>query len=126
MVGTTIFDLRGVSRDVASKVEHFWNPFNPKFYEHLVYGAGKPRCVVPLEAFKKAAKEDETFAQNVRQQFMHVARTDSANDLTNMAFFFLIIDNDLTNGGDLLKDAAKRYPSAHTLCQYARFLYNVK
>jgi len=121
-----MFHLQGVSSDVASKVEYYWNPFNPKFYEHLVYGAGKPRCVVPLEAFKKAAKEDETFAGNVRQQFMDVAKSESADGLTNMAFFFLIIDNDLTNGGDLLKDAAKRHPSAHTLCQYARFLYNVK
>ena len=34
--------------------------------------------------------------------------------------------SDLENGGDLLKDAAKRHPSAQTLCQYARFLYNVK
>merc|ERR1712216_442672 len=126
MVGTKNFTIRGVSSDVASKVETYWNPFNPKFYEHLVYGAGKPRCVVPLEAFKKAAKEDETFAGNVRQQFMDVAKSESADGLTNMAFFFLIIDNDLNNGGDLLKDAAKRHPTAQTLCQYARFLYNVK
>ena len=34
--------------------------------------------------------------------------------------------SDLENGGDLLKDAAKRHPTAQTLCQYARFLYNVK
>merc|ERR1711939_1030963 len=126
MVGTKMFHLQGVSSDVASKVEYYWNPFNPKFYEHLVYGAGKPRCVVPLEAFKKAAKEDETFARTMRQKYTDVARSGNADELTNLAFFLLIIDNDLETGGDLLKDAAKRHPSAQTLCQHARFLYNVR
>ena len=36
------------------------------------------------------------------------------------------LSSDLNNGGDLLKDAAKRFPSAQTLCQHARFLYNMK
>merc|ERR1711907_784273 len=50
----------------------------------------------------------------------------TTDGLTNLAFFLLIIDNDLENGGDILKDAAKCHPSAQTLCQHARFLYNVK
>merc|ERR1712167_384570 len=62
----------------------------------------------------------------MRQSYTDKARSGSADELTNLAFFNLIIDNDLENGGDLLKDAAKRHPSAQTLCQYARFLYNVK
>jgi len=36
------------------------------------------------------------------------------------------IHSDIETGGDLLKDAAKRHPTAQTLCQHARFLYNVK
>merc|ERR1712054_323843 len=100
---------------ISEKANYYWNPVNPKFYEHLVYGAGKPRCVVPLEAFTKAARENAD-----------LARDSNADELTNLAFFLLIIDNDLENGGDLLKDAAKRHPTAQTLCQYARFLYNVK
>lgn len=49
-------------RSVADKAAFYWNPHGgPKFYEHLVYGAGKPRCVVPLEAFKKACKEVNAF-----------------------------------------------------------------
>jgi len=112
---------------VADKAAFYWNPHGgPKFYEHLVYGAGKPRCVVPLEAFKKACKEDESFGLKLRQEYTDMARSGTADELTNLAFFYLIIDNDLENGGDLLKDAAKRHPSAQTLCQYARFLYNVK
>jgi len=125
MVGTKIFSSKNGS--VKEKVQYFWDPYCPKFYTHLVYGAGKPRCVVPLEAFRRAAKEDESFAVNARQQFYDVARSDSVDGLTNLAFFLLIVDNDLENGGDLLKEAAKRHPSsAQTLCQYARFLYNVK
>jgi len=108
-------------------VDYYWNPHSPKFYEHLVYGAGKPRCVVPLEAFRQAAKQDESFARNIRQQFTDIARNGNNEDgLTNLAFFLLIIDNDLETGGDLLKDASKSYPTAQSLCQYARFLYNVK
>eukprot|EP00657_Telonema_sp_P-1_P005926 TRINITY_DN2375_c0_g1_i2.p1 TRINITY_DN2375_c0_g1~~TRINITY_DN2375_c0_g1_i2.p1 ORF type:complete len:262 (-),score=65.04 TRINITY_DN2375_c0_g1_i2:173-958(-) len=44
----------------------------------------------------------------------------------NLALFLLIVDNDLSGGADLLKDAAKRFPCAQTLCQHARFLYNIK
>jgi len=62
----------------------------------------------------------------MRQEYTDLARNSTADELTNLAFFLLIIDNDLENGGDLLKDAAKRHPTAQTLCQYARFLYNVK
>merc|ERR1711998_201663 len=128
MVGALIHPPPAAPRGAAvSKVDYFWNPLSPKFYEHLVYGAGKPRCIVPLEAFRQAALADETFARNLRKQYTDIARnSDSADGLTNLAFLLLIIDNDLETGGDLLKDAAKRHPSAQTLCQYARFLYNVK
>jgi len=111
--------------DSLLKVDYFWNPLSPKFYEHLVYGAGKPRCIVPLEALKKANSEDESLIPALRQRFVQAAR-DGADGLMNLAFFMLIVDNDLNNGGDLLKDAAKRFPSAQTLCQHARFLYNMK
>merc|ERR1712086_1015731 len=126
MVGTKIHHPLKTPTSLWSKVHYFWNPSAPKFYEHLVYGAGKPRCVVPLEAFKKASKEDENFARTMRQKYVDVARSGNADQLTNLAFFLLIIDNDLETGGDLLKDAAKCHPSAQTLCQHARFLYNVK
>merc|ERR1711998_557894 len=128
MVGALIHPPPAAPRGAAvSKVDYFWNPLSPKFYEHLVYGAGKPRCIVPLEAFRQAALADETFARNLRKQYTDIARnSDSADGLTNLAFLLLIVDNDLETGGDLLKDAAKRHPSAQTLCQYARFLYNVK
>merc|ERR1711939_187083 len=59
MVGTKITPP---PTSVTAKAVYYWNPHSPKFYEHLVYGAGKPRCVVPLEALKKAAQEDENFA----------------------------------------------------------------
>merc|ERR1719247_2664227 len=123
MVGTK---LHQTPQSVEDKAAQYWNPQCPKFYDHLVYGAGKPRCVVPLEAFRFAAKEDENFAVNMRQSYTDKARNSTADELTNLAFFLLIIDNDLETGGDLLKDAAKRHPTAQTLCQYARFLYNVK
>merc|ERR1711907_743662 len=110
----------------AEKAEIYWNPLAPKFYEHLVYGAGKPRCVVPLGAFASACKQDETFANELRQQYTDMARNSTTDGLTNLAFFLLIIDNDLENGGDILKDAAKRHPTAFNLCQYARFAYNCK
>lgn len=126
MVGTIIQHPLKNATSISEKANYYWNPVNPKFYEHLVYGAGKPRCVVPLEAFTKASKEDETFAMCTRQQYTDLARNSTADELTNLAFFLLIIDSDLENGGDLLKDAAKRHPTAQTLCQYARFLYNVK
>merc|ERR1712054_262920 len=126
MVGTKIHHPLKTPSSLWNKVHYFWNPSAPKFYEHLVYGAGKPRCVVPLEAFKKASKEDENFARTMRQKYVDVARSGNADQLTNLAFFLLIIDNDLETGGDFLKDAAKCHPSAQTLCQHARFLYNVK
>merc|ERR1712216_571358 len=107
MVGTKNFTIRGVSSDVEDKAAQYWNPQCPKFYDHLVYGAGKPRCVVPLEAFRKANKLDENFGRKLRQEYTDMARSGSADELTNLAFFNLIIDNDLENGGDLLKDAAK-------------------
>jgi len=123
MVGTKITPP---PTSVTAKAVYYWNPHSPKFYEHLVYGAGKPRCVVPLEALKKAAQEDENFALNLRQEYTDLAHNATEDELTNLAFFYLIVDNDLETGGDLLKDAAKRHPTAHTLCQHARFLYNVK
>jgi len=126
MVGTIVQHPLKNATSVTSKAEYYWDPASPKFYEHLVYGAGKPRCVVPFEAFTRASREDPNFAVRVRQQYTDMARSSTADELTNLAFFLLIIDNDLENGGDLLKDAAKRYPTAQTLCQYARFLYNVK
>lgn len=126
MVGTKIHQTPQTPQSVEEKANQYWNPLSPTFYDHLVYGAGKPRCVVPLEAFRKANKVDENFGKNLRQQYTDMARSGSADELTNLAFFNLIIDNDIENGGDLLKDAAKRHPSAQTLCQYARFLYNVK
>jgi len=126
MPGTIIQHPLKTATSIADKANYFWNPLRPNFYEHLVYGAGKPRCVVPLEAFAKASREDESFAIQMRQQYTDLARNSTADELTNLAFFLLIIDNDLENGGDLLKDAAKRHPTAQTLCQYARFLYNVK
>jgi len=126
MVGTVIQHPLKTATSVVDKASYYWNPLCPKFYEHLVYGAGKPRCVVPLEAFTRASKEDENFAIQMRQQYTDMARSSTADELTNLAFFLLIVDNDLENGGDLLKDAAKRHPTAQTLCQYARFLYNVK
>merc|ERR1712086_209816 len=125
MVGTKIHHPLKTPTSLWSKVHYFWNPSAPKFYEHLVYGAGKPRCIVPLEALKKANSEDESLIPALRQRFVQAAR-DGADGLMNLAFFMLIVDNDLNNGGDLLKDAAKRFPSAQTLCQHARFLYNMK
>merc|ERR1711881_628965 len=126
MVGTIVQHPLKNTASSSQKAEYYWDPVAPKFHEHLVYGAGKPRCVVPLEAFSKAARENEDFAREMRQQYTDLARNSNADELTNLAFFLLIIDNDLENGGDLLKDAAKRHPTAQTLCQYARFLYNVK
>lgn len=126
MVGTIIQHPLKSATSIEDKANYYWNPVSPKFYEHLVYGAGKPRCVVPFEAFTKACREDENLAMRMRQQYTDMARNSTADELTNLAFFLLIIDNDLENGGDLLKDAAKRHPTAQTLCQYARFLYNVK
>lgn len=108
-----------------SRVEYFWNPIKPRFYQHLVYGAGKPRCIVPLEALKKANNQDDSLIPTIRQRFVQAAR-EGPEGLMNLAFFLLIVDNDLINGGDLLKEAAMRYPSAQTLCQRARFLYNMK
>lgn len=110
---------------LTCQVDHYWNPNDPKFYEHLVYGAGKPRCVLPLEALKRASAEDDTLIVNLRQQYTQAAR-DGPEALMNLALFLLIVDNDLSGGGDLLKDAAKRFPCGQTLCQYARFLYNMK
>merc|ERR1711988_122137 len=126
MVGTIIHHPLQSKTSSTQKAEYYWDPVSPKFYDHLVYGAGKPRCVVPFEAFSKAAREDQNFAAAMRQSYTDKARNSTADELTNLAFFLLIIDNDLENGGDLLKDAAKRHPTAQTLCQYARFLYNVK
>lgn len=116
------------NQESTTRVEYFWNPKNPKFYEHLVYGAGKPRCVVPLESLKKVIAEDDSLITNLRQQYTQAAREPNPNPeaLMNLALFLLIVDNDLSGGGDLLKDAAKRYPCGQTLCQYARFLYNIK
>eukprot|EP00658_Telonema_sp_P-2_P029106 TRINITY_DN2218_c0_g1_i1.p1 TRINITY_DN2218_c0_g1~~TRINITY_DN2218_c0_g1_i1.p1 ORF type:complete len:435 (-),score=70.27 TRINITY_DN2218_c0_g1_i1:341-1645(-) len=113
------------AKDSASRMDHFWNPCSPKFYQHLVYGAGKPRCVLPLEALRAASRTDEGLIVRLRQRYTQAAR-DGPEGLMNLALFLLIVDNDLVGGGDLLKDAAKRFPSAQTLCQQARFLYNMK
>ena len=43
------------------RLQHFWNPLDPKFHDYLVYGAGKPRCVVPLEVLKQASSEVRKF-----------------------------------------------------------------
>lgn len=111
---------------LSARVQTMWCPDNPTFYKHLVYGAGKPRCVVPLEALRKANSIDETLLPELRSQYMHAARSAQPEGLLNLALFLLIVDNDLVGGGDLLKDAAKRFPCAETLCQHARFLYNMK
>lgn len=121
MVGIT--NSPSPHKESRSRVDYYWNPKAPRFKEHLVYGAGKPRCVLPLEALHKAS--DDGTIPSLRQQYTQAAR-DDPESLMNLALFLLIVDNDLSGGGDLLKDAAKRYPSAETLCQYARFLYNMK
>jgi len=113
------------SVSIAERLQHFWNPLDPKFHDYLVYGAGKPRCVVPLEVLKQASSEDETLIHRLRQEFVHHAR-ENPDGLVNLAFFFLLVDNDMVTGSDLLRDAAKRFPSARTLCQHARFIYNMK
>eukprot|EP00656_Telonema_subtile_P014205 TRINITY_DN1724_c0_g1_i2.p1 TRINITY_DN1724_c0_g1~~TRINITY_DN1724_c0_g1_i2.p1 ORF type:complete len:425 (-),score=108.00 TRINITY_DN1724_c0_g1_i2:231-1505(-) len=113
------------SKESVSWVEHYWNPSTPRFYEHLVYGAGKPRCEVPLQALRKASAHDESLIPTLRQRYTAAAREGTGEGLLYLGLFVLIVDNDLVAGGDLIKDAAKRFPCAQALCQQARFLYNV-